>query len=256
MNNDKNESNKTPVSSDCGRRNIRPSRNNTNNDKNESNEMPVSSDTDANSSNQFNGFAYRNDEELELLIPNIVTVDEKPPYLLHQLLNNDETNMLLHYEESMDEPFERAVDGEYHQSVDVLQKPLHVDKYNPFVSWIYNRVLSQVYSDNEYYQFNIAGVVEPMRFVLYRRGGHNSWHSDYGVRDRSKLSFSLLLYSDSANTQADGQDMHFETTQHGVIPMRVGELLVFPSYVTHRVAPVNNGERIALVGWLAGARFK
>jgi PKHD-type hydroxylase len=35
-----------------------------------------------------------------------------------------------------------------------------------------------------------------------------------------------------------------------------GSLLVFPSYIQHRVTPVTKGERVTISRWLSGPNFK
>ena len=35
-----------------------------------------------------------------------------------------------------------------------------------------------------------------------------------------------------------------------------GTLIIFPSYIMHRVAPVTQGERISLVGWVGGDHYR
>ena len=40
------------------------------------------------------------------------------------------------------------------------------------------------------------------------------------------------------------------------IEMNKGDIVVFPSYLMHRVTPVTRGERYSLVAWACGEQFK
>ena len=45
---------------------------------------------------------------------------------------------------------------------------------------------------------------------------------------------------------------HFQCTEL----IKPGSLVVFPSFVKHRVAPVTKGKRISLVSWTLGYPYK
>ncbi|BCU93901.1 MAG: hypothetical protein CM15mV3_1870 [Caudoviricetes sp.] len=38
--------------------------------------------------------------------------------------------------------------------------------------------------------------------------------------------------------------------------MDIGDVIVFPSDMWHRVTPIKSGTRVSLVGWYAGPRWK
>jgi len=35
-----------------------------------------------------------------------------------------------------------------------------------------------------------------------------------------------------------------------------GTVIVFPSFLEHRVTPVTKGKRMSLIGWIQGAKFR
>ncbi len=101
-----------------------------------------------------------------------------------------------------------------------------------------------------------ADYLPPLQFGEYHPGGHYDWHHDVnwnneGMYDR-KLSIVLQL-SDPATYS--GGDFEFSEVQNPNFRPQ-GSVLVFPSYLLHRVTPVISGVRHSLVGWVEGPRWK
>ena len=107
--------------------------------------------------------------------------------------------------------------------------------------------------------------IEILQMGVYNEGCFYDWHQDnfnaaHGGPIR-KLSFSLLLNS---GDEFSGGELEMETRQYRSgknnpftsfkikSPKVPGTLIVFPSYVMHRVLPVTKGVRSSLVGWVLG----
>ena len=74
-------------------------------------------------------------------------------------------------------------------------------------------------------------------------------HMDCIAGDKQrKLTFSLILNDDFEG--GDFQLLHDETLE-----AKKGKILVFPSFLPHRVTPVTNGTRYVLFGWFYGPNF-
>jgi PKHD-type hydroxylase len=89
------------------------------------------------------------------------------------------------------------------------------------------------------------------------RQDHYEWHRDTlknlekgTVR---KLSFSIQL-SDPANY--DGGDLEFLPSLKDPAMRRQGAIVVFPSYLTHRISKITQGTRYVIVGWIHGPEFR
>ena len=108
---------------------------------------------------------------------------------------------------------------------------------------------------NRWYGFKLTGFREPFLLCKYRQGDGFEWHLDAGkeVTCTRKLSISLQL-SDPADYEGGG----LEFMPGGEIPFSRGRgaMIVFPSYLCHRVAPVTRGTRSALVAWVHGDPFR
>lgn len=107
--------------------------------------------------------------------------------------------------------------------------------------------------------------IEPIQYTTYSydknsaHQDHYTWHmdssfEDFGGTDR-KLSFSLQL---SEPEEYDGCDLEFfeaKRLEKSVFRAK-GTLVIFPSFMYHRVTPIERGVRKVLVGWVRGPKFK
>ena len=67
-------------------------------------------------------------------------------------------------------------------------------------------------------------------------GGHFEWCDAYGVNPLNDPERAVIRAPQSAREQ--------------------GSIIIFPSFVYHRVTPVTHGRRHSLVGWIAGPTFR
>lgn len=88
-------------------------------------------------------------------------------------------------------------------------------------------------------------------FGRYDEGMHySSLHMDCIAGEvQRKLSFSLLL-----NDNFQGGD--FMTLTNSVVDCPAGKLLIFPSFLPHKVSVVEAGSRYVIFGWVYGPNFK
>lgn len=90
----------------------------------------------------------------------------------------------------------------------------------------------------------------------YKDGGHYKWHVDAFPPDEKglqrKLSASLLLNDPS---EYEGGKLEFEGMDAPDLGGK-GTLIVFPSFLRHRVTPVTSGVRYSAVCWAVGPAFK
>ena len=98
-----------------------------------------------------------------------------------------------------------------------------------------------------------------MQFTEYHaeEGGHYGWHHDINWNNTTnadrKLSITVQL---SDPSDYEGGDFEFsEAGMDGDFKSK-GTVLVFPSYLNHRVLPVTSGTRKSLVAWFLGPRWR
>ena len=87
--------------------------------------------------------------------------------------------------------------------------------------------------------------------------GFYDWHTDDGLKPNKdglvrKLSISILL---SNENNFEGGLFEFKEFKNQPV-LKQGSILVFPSFLEHRVTPVKFGERISAVTWISGPAYK
>jgi PKHD-type hydroxylase len=133
--------------------------------------------------------------------------------------------------------------------------------------WLYNILFPMALEANEKcFHFDIDIVTDPIHYVIYPApttpqnddGGHLDWHMDVGAFgvNRRKLAMTVQL-SDSS----DYEGGEFEIWMGGkngfiTVPREKGDVVVFPSFLMHRVKPITRGERKCLVFWTGGRQFR
>ena len=71
-----------------------------------------------------------------------------------------------------------------------------------------------------------------------------------GIHETRKLSFIIGL---SPAESYEGGEITFKVGPSDTsIKLEQGNMIVFPSFILHKVEPVTKGERYVLVGWLRG----
>jgi PKHD-type hydroxylase len=98
-----------------------------------------------------------------------------------------------------------------------------------------------------------------MQFTEYHatEGGHYDWHHDVNWNGQTpsdrKLSITVQL---SDPREYGGGDFEFDEVSTTADFKSKGTVLVFPSYLRHRVLPVTSGTRKSLVAWFFGPRWR
>jgi len=121
--------------------------------------------------------------------------------------------------------------------------------------WLYERVAGIFERANETFGFRIRCMVEPLMAVAYAPGHRFEWHLDAGreLASNRKLSMSLLLSPPAAYTRGR---LEFASHARAMQTPPQGCALVFPSFLAHRVTPVESGLRFSLVAFAYGPTFR
>ena len=140
--------------------------------------------------------------------------------------------------------------------------------------WLFSNVLGSINGFNERedgYGFQIVGLAEPPNMMRYQaadidkhgKPGKYDWHVDVGpgaVPSMRKLSYSILLnpgeYEGGEFVSKIGRkDVAFESHRDESVEDLTGTMILFPSYILHRISEVTKVTRYALVGWAHGNSF-
>jgi len=139
--------------------------------------------------------------------------------------------------------------------------------------WIYDLIWPYMETANAQagWEYDIKAA-ESVQITRYPEGGFYNFHKDgksdnLGVYNAPKnkfihgnvrkLSMSIIL-----NDDYEGGGFEFATLKKEAANIytpdfnKLGSVMVFPSFMMHRVKPVTKGTRYSLVSWFVGPPFK
>lgn len=110
----------------------------------------------------------------------------------------------------------------------------------------------------------ILNGLEAIQLGKYSIGGHYDWHRDTAIYNDvdiqaglvRKLSMSILL-NDPSEFEGGELEIEFSNGEiaKNLLPKQ-GSIVVFPSFMRHRVSPTTLGTRYTAVTWANGPQFK
>lgn len=89
-----------------------------------------------------------------------------------------------------------------------------------------------------------------MRINSYKTAQKYDWHVDMGIMSgvRTDMSFTVFL---TPKSEYEGGVLEINHGSHVVkIKGEVGQVVVYPTGLLHRVTPVTSGRRICFIGWI------
>jgi PKHD-type hydroxylase len=126
--------------------------------------------------------------------------------------------------------------------------------------WLYEKLINMATEANDtLWNFELMSAPEPIQYTEYLDvdAGHYDWHQDIGPDALSlrKVSITVQL---SEDIDYEGGDLEFSKGGSGGImaPRGAGTVVIFPSYLMHKVHKITKGTRKSFVLWVGGAHYK
>lgn len=125
---------------------------------------------------------------------------------------------------------------------------------------IVSRLMSFVCSSNRS-NFGVD-IVAPfdLQFTEYHatNKGHYDWHHDVWLESDRPYArkLSLVVQLSAPDEYQGGAFEFFGLKSPGAVFSGRGSLLIFPSFLQHRVLPVTEGRRRSLVSWVEGPNWR
>jgi len=200
-------------------------------------------------------------------------------YVFEQAVPNRICNDIIKYGEQQSK--QMGITGEQNSKVPTNQEDiskLYKTRNSSIVwmseRWIYRAILPYVSEANKQAGWNFEWErSEACQFTIYREKQHYTWHKDSQSKPYNnprnethgmvrKLSVTVSL--EDGNSY-EGGDLEFDLrntsdSSPNIITSKQarkkGSIIIFPSFVWHRVSPVVKGTRYSLVIWNLGFPFR
>jgi PKHD-type hydroxylase len=108
-------------------------------------------------------------------------------------------------------------------------------------------------ANNQAWQFQLTGQQDP-QFTIYENEQFYDFHSDSSNVEGGMRKVSIVISITDPDTYEGGEFEFIDGTKPDI--KQRGSILVFPSFVEHRVTPITSGTRYSLVNWYCGDKFK
>ena len=89
-----------------------------------------------------------------------------------------------------------------------------------------------------------------MLLSRYRGGMTYGTHVDDPVMNGNRTDLSFTLSLSEADSYTGGELVMEDTLEDRAIKLHAGDMVLYPTSSLHRVEPVTDGERMAVVGWI------
>jgi PKHD-type hydroxylase len=104
----------------------------------------------------------------------------------------------------------------------------------------------------------VIGGYEPIQLASYNVLDHFNWHIDTLLLSNAPLDRKITVICMLSDPEEfDGGELELRFKSELCQPvLKKGTLIAFPSFISHRVAPVMQGVRHTATLWLTGPKFR
>jgi PKHD-type hydroxylase len=101
------------------------------------------------------------------------------------------------------------------------------------------------------FKLDTTGFTEDLQFTEYEgQGKHYDWHPDIGPgKNKRKLSVVIQLSDPKDYT---GGNLILNTGNEITMDRGRGNIIIFPSFLLHKVSRMESGNRYSIVSWISG----
>ena len=170
-------------------------------------------------------------------------------YLIHELLNTEEINLIKNELEKYPQDWEdgKKTAGSH---ASMVKNNLQLNR-NSEISKKYSQLINKKILSNQLIKsFSLPKRIHGIMFTKSSKNMHYGRHIDnpYMSSGRSDLSFTLSLTNKEFY---EGGELIIETMNlEEKFKLNAGEIIIYPSSYLHSVSEVVNGERLVCVGWI------
>ena len=120
--------------------------------------------------------------------------------------------------------------------------------------WLLERIDELLGDAAKAFDFDTSAPLEDFKLIKYRRGNRVPWHVDCGGGPTSTRKLTLTALLSDPDTFDGGV-----LAVAGYVPdlhTNIGDVVIFPSFLAHKVTTVTHGTRHTLIAWAHGTPFR
>ena len=124
--------------------------------------------------------------------------------------------------------------------------------------WLYRKIWTMIEEANRnLWNFNLTHGRDAIQHTIYKEGGgHYDWHMDCGANEQRQRKISVTVQLSDDEDYEGGELQLWRGANALDAPKGKGTVVIFPSYMMHRVTEVTKGTRKSLVLWVGGDHYR
>lgn len=130
--------------------------------------------------------------------------------------------------------------------------------YDENSEWVYNKITDMsLVANDQIWGFDIYSIIDSIQYTEYPEGGgHYDWHIDIGPDTINHRKISIVVQLSDPKDYEGGDLQIWSGGEFRTVDKKKGSVIIFPSFLMHRVTPVTKGNRKSLVLWMGGSPYK
>ena len=170
-------------------------------------------------------------------------------YLIHQLLNTEEINLIKNELEKCSQEWEdgKKTAGSH---ASMVKNNWQLNRESEISKKLSYLIKKKILSNPLIKSFALPKIIHGIMFTKSLNNMQYGRHIDnpYMSSGRSDLSFTISLNDKSAY---EGGELNIEEmNSEQEFKLKAGEIIIYPSTYLHAVKEIKNGERLVCVGWI------
>lgn len=195
-----------------------------------------------------------------------MVLDKKPPYIRIQSgwFKNNKDKIIKEFEPLVEEGTTVGGNKSEKRKSDVHLFDIWRLELTDFKKVIIFKVKEIFTTENKNYGFDLDYSTVNIQFTRYQKDDFYEWHVDDDLlnthiktHSTRKLSMSMPLnVGEYEGGEIEIKISASENAKIRKIPVEPGNVIVFPSFLEHRVLPVTSNTRYSLVAWISGPPWR
>jgi PKHD-type hydroxylase len=192
---------------------------------------------------------------LRPVFPNETAIDQTNYYWFGNGFSSIEVDEVI--EISKNFLFEKAILSDSAQRDEIRKSQIKWMPYDNSTEWIVDKLMGQIVEANNIWKFDIYSIIDNIQYTEYDgNGGHYDWHMDIGPNNFSHRKISAVVQLSEPHEYEGGKLQIKNGPEEFDVPQGKGTVVIFPSFLLHRVTPLISGNRKSLVFWVGGGHYK
>ena len=170
-------------------------------------------------------------------------------YLIHQLLNTEEINLIKNELEKCSQEWEDGKKTAGSQA-SMVKNNWQLNRESEISKKLSYLIKKKILSNPLIKSFALPKIIHGIMFTKSLNNMQYGRHIDnpYMSSGRSDLSFTISLNDKSSY---EGGELNIEEmNSEQEFKLKAGEIIIYPSTYLHAVKEIKNGERLVCVGWI------